>query len=381
MKISSQELMSQASRITGLKDFGDPSFRLGLDRLVESINQDSTPIDTEGLAISSSIVELLVNRLKVEDWYGRHPEIDDEVIQDPVFITGLPRTGSTALGHMLALDNETRCLRGWEAYEPCPPPDINIINDARIEACRKRMAEVETAVPGIAEALPRNVNAPEECYILLNLSFACVAFNGLYHVPRYEQWAMRENLAEIDAAYRYHRRVLKLLQWRTPANRWVLRTPVHSLAMGSLLKVYPDARFIITHRHPLKVLTSICSLIYQGRERYIVNPSPLVLGASQTSQWAEAMRRLLRDRADVGEERFFDIYHREQIADPEPDLRRLYDWLDWGRLTDEFILKIGGWRKENPKGRHGPDPGFFGLDADDIDSQFRLYIDRFGVRM
>lgn len=381
MRISSQELMSRASQITGLVDFGDPSFRKGLDRLVESINQDSTPIDPDGLAISSSLVEILVNRLQVEDWYCRHPEIDNEVIQNPVFITGLPRTGSTALGHMLALDNETRCIRGWEAYYPCPPPDISITNDARIEVYQKRMAEIEASVPGIAEALPRNASAPEECYILLNLSFACVAFNGLYHVPSYEQWAMREGLAEMDAAYRYHHRVLKLLQWRTPAKRWVLRTPVHSLAIRPLLEVYPDARFIITHRHPLKVLTSLCSLIYQGRERYIENPSPVTLGTGQTRQWAEAMCRLLRDRVDVGEERFFDIYHGEQIADPEPGLQRLYDWLGWGALTDEFILNIGNWRKENPKGRHAPDPSFFGLEADDINGQFRGYIDRFGARM
>ncbi|HLS97257.1 MAG TPA: hypothetical protein VK018_00905, partial [Porticoccaceae bacterium] len=111
MELSVEQLMDQARQLTGLADFGEDSYRPGLERLVDAINRESSPTEIGKIAIPGSILELLVNRLQVEDWYRRHPEIDDEVIRDPVFITGLPRTGSTALGHMLGLDSETRSLR------------------------------------------------------------------------------------------------------------------------------------------------------------------------------------------------------------------------------------------------------------------------------
>jgi hypothetical protein len=281
---------------------------------------------------------------------------------------------------MLALDTETRSLRGWEAAEPCPPPDINVPDDPRIERNIQRGHEFEALVPGVTEAMPRNAHAPEECFYLLDLSFADVAFNGFHRIPEYERWAMTEGLPEVDAAYRYHRRVLKLLQWKTPARRWVLRSPVHSAYMGALLKSYPDARFVVTHRDPVKVLPSICSLIYQVREAFLKNPGPRELGAGQMDQWQEAMRRLIRNRDSLGEERFFDLYHREQVANPEPGLRRLYDWLGW-EFSEQFHTRLEQWRAENPKGTHKSDLADFGLEADEIKDRFAFYTDRFGERM
>lgn len=380
MHITVQGLMDQAREITGLDDFGDDSFRLGLEQLVAAINRESTPSEIGKIAIPGSLLEPLISRLQVEDWYRRHPEIDDEIIRDPVFITGLPRTGSTALGHMLALDDDTRCLRGWEAYAPCPPPDVAVADDPRIAVNEKRMADMDALAPGIGDAMPRNPNAPEECFPVLNLSFCNIAANGFYHVPSYERWVMADGLAEMDAAYRYHRRVMKLLQWKTPATRWVLRTPVHSLAISSLVRAYPEARFVITHRRPESVLPSICSLIYQVHEIFLSGSPPRELGASQLDQWSEAGRRLLRDRDALGAERFFDIYHSEQIGDPEPGLRQLYQWLGW-TFSDEFAASLANWRQENPKGRHRADPAFFGLDSEAIKGRFESYSERFGARM
>ncbi|MDY0069587.1 MAG: sulfotransferase [Porticoccaceae bacterium] len=380
MELSVEQLMDQARQLTGLADFGEDSYRPGLERLVDAINRESSPTEIGKIAIPGSILELLVNRLQVEDWYRRHPEIDDEVIRDPVFITGLPRTGSTALGHMLGLDSETRSLRGWETYAPCPPPDIEVSDDPRVAANEKRMADMDALAPGIGDAMPRNPNAPEECFPILNLTFACVAVNGFYHVPSFERWVMMDGLAEIDAAYRYHRRVLKLLQWKTPAKRWVLRSPVHSLAMDALLKVYPEARFVITHRRPEGVLPSISFLIHQVRDVFLTNPSPKTLGPMQLDQWSEAARRMLRTRDRLGEARFFDIYHSEQIVDPEPGLEKLYAWLGWD-YRDDFVARLRDWRQENPKGKHPADLDFFGLDRDEIVRRFGFYTERFGARM
>ena len=380
MKMTPKQLMDQATEMTGLSDFGEPSFLEGLNRLVDAINRESIPTEMGEFAFPASIVGHLANRLQVEDWYNRHPEIDDEVINDPVFITGLPRTGSTALGHMLALDSNTRCLRGWEAYEPCPPPDVNVTDDPRIARNEQRTADMDALAPGISEALPRNPNAPEECFPLLDLSFTDIALNAFFQVPSYEKWAMQEDLPEMDAAYQYHRRVLKLLQWKTPASRWVLRTPVHAASMNALLKAYPNARFIITHRWPHKVLPSISSLMYQVKNIFLKNPQPELLGPAMTSQWEKILKRLLQFRESHDSNLFFDIYHSEQVRDPEPGLRDLYNWLGW-EFTDDFVNRLNEWRVDNPKGSHQPDPAFFNLDLDDVKKTFAFYTDKYGSRM
>lgn len=380
MNLNAQALMDQAREVTGLSDFGEPSFRAGLDRLVASINKEAIATELGELAIPGNIVAKLINRLKIEECYRLHPEIDSEVIRDPVFITGLPRTGSTALGHMLALDQETRSLRGWEAAEPCPPPDITVTDDPRIARQLQNLADIDVMAPGLTEALPFNEHAPDECFFLLEFSLTDVAFNGFYHVPDYEDWAITEGLAEMDAAYQYHKRILKLLQWKTPARRWVLRSPIHALHMNSLLKVYPDSRFIITHRQPDKVLPSICSLIILLRNCFLQNPAPIELGVRQVNQWEEALRRIIRFRDELGEQRFFDIYHSEQTVNPEPGIRSLYKFLGW-EFTDELANALQTWQQNNPKGSHKTDPSAFELNLDAIQKRFQFYTDRFGKRM
>lgn len=380
MNLSAQALMDQACELTGLSDFGEPSFRAGLEKLVASINKEAIPTALGELAIPGNIVAKLVNRLKIEECYRLNPEIDDEVIQDTVFITGLPRTGSTALGHMLALDQNTRSLRSWEAAEPCPPPDITVSDDPRIAKQLQVLADIDVMAPGLTEALPFNEHAPDECFFLLEYSLTDVAFNGFYHVPDYEDWALTDGLPEMDAAYRYHKRILKLLQWKTPAKRWVLRSPIHALHMDALLKSYPDARFVITHRQAEKVLPSICSLIILLRNCFLQNPAPVMLGKRQVEQWELALRRVIQFRDKLGEQRFFDIYHSEQIANPEPGLRNLYAFLGW-QFNDELASALKTWQQNNPKGSHKTDPSAFELDLDAIQKRFKFYTSRFGSRM
>src|SRR5690606_9765216 len=152
---------------------GEPSFRAGLQRLVDSINRHSELTDIGRAATETHFVSLLASRLQIEDWYRRHPEIDAEIIRSPVFIVGLPRTGTTALGNMLGLDAGTRSLRGWEALAPCPPPDIRVRDDPRIDAYTRYIAFVRAQAPSIADAIPLNADAPEEDYTVLDLAFAC----------------------------------------------------------------------------------------------------------------------------------------------------------------------------------------------------------------
>jgi len=150
--------------------------------------------------------------------------------------------------------------------------------------------------------------------------------------------------------------------------------------MEALLKVYPDARFVMTHRRPEKVLPSICLLINLLRACFLKNPSPLEMAVRQVDQWEQALHRIMQFRAQLGEQHFFDIYHSEQIVNPEKGLKNLYEWLGW-EFSDQFVTALTHWQKNNPKGNHKPDAAKFGLDLDAVKKRFEFYTDSFGCRM
>ena len=377
--LTSAALMAEASAATGLSDFGDPSFRSGLDRLLDSVARESSLSKSGAPAFRAMLVKRLSNRLAIEEWYRRHPEIEAEVIRDPVFIVGLPRTGSTALGHMLALDPATRSLRAWEAASPCPPPELeNALTDPRIAENAAREEAFEAIAPGVREALPRNPSAPAECFTLLELSFASSAESGFVRCHDFHHWITKEGREEVYAGYRYHRRVLKLLQWRHPARRWVLRSPTHSYAINALSTAYPDARFIMTHRDPAKVLPSNCFLIAEVRKLFLEERHVDELAEEWICNATLGQQRLLEFRSRVGDDRFIDVSHREQIADPIATVRKVYAGLGW-TFDEEAERRITAWRKAHPKGNHGSDAKTFGVNEALVNDLFSSYRSRFSA--
>ena len=377
--MTGEALMAEASATTGLSDFGDPAFRTGLDRLLQSVARESHLSESGALAFRAALIKRLCNRLEIEGWYRRYPQIEEEVIHDPVFIVGLPRTGSTALGHMLALDPETRSLRGWEAVKPCPPPDIaTALTDPRITEQEARERAFETVAPGVREALPRNPAAPTECFALLELSFVSPAENGFVRCHDFHHWVMEEAQAEVKAGYRYHRRVLKLLQWRHPARRWALRSPTHSFAIDALAEAYPAARFIMTHRDPMKVLPSNCFLVSEVRKLFLAERHVDELALEWARNWAVGQQRLLDFRAKAGDARFFDIAHGEQIADPIGTVRDVYALLGW-TFDDAAAQRIATWRAAYPKAPPRSDSKIFPFDAALVADLFAPYCARFSA--
>jgi hypothetical protein len=375
--VDADQLLEEARRKTGLSNFGEENFREPLRRLVAAIDVESRLSEMGKTAIPAMLVGHLANRLEIEDWYARHPEIDDEEIRSPVFIVGMARTGSTALGHMLALDSETRSLRRWEAIKPCPPPEAATQrDDPRIEEARIGAERFDDLVPGMRDALPRSPIASDECLALFNLSISSPGTDGFLHVPSYMAWL--HNDFDMAPAYRYNRRILKLLQWRCPPRRWVLRSPTNMYSIEALHRVYPDARFIMTHRDPVKAAPSSASLMHQIRSVFLADPEPEALGREVVEGWRVALQRTLEFRDRIGEEKFFDVSHRDQTRDPLPQIRAIYDWLGW-RFDEGMLTRLSHWRDDNPKGAHRPDPAAFGMDLDRIRANFSFYSERFNA--
>jgi hypothetical protein len=376
--LRSDELVRYAVDHTGLDDFGDASFRQGLDLLVDSLagEADLTELGEEILGLR--LRTLLVNRLLVEDQYRHHPDIAAQVVEGPLVIIGLPRTGTTALSQLVSADPQVRSLRLWESGAPVPPPEtVTEHSDPRIEETARGLEAMYEAFPRMKSMYFQTATGATECQDLLGMAFRTAHFDGMAHVPRYTDWVLG---CAMEPAYRYHRRVLQLLQWRCPPRLWHLKTPVHMLALDSLSCVYPEARFLWTHRDPAEVLGSVCSLIAYTRS-WVSDRTDPDLGAEQVALWAEALRRAMAFRRSASESRFADVYFGDLNRDPVGTVQRAYDRLGLV-LGDEARRRMTSWADDNPRGAHGSheyDLAGFGLDRDAVRDKFRFYVQHFAV--
>ena len=374
---SVEELLAAAESATGLDDFGDDSFREGLERLVRALNEEATLSAMGQQGARDMIVDLLAQRLQIEDWYRRHPEIDDEPIEAPLFGLGLPRTGSTALSFLLAQDPHARYLRQWEGTRPCPPPSTVRGPDPRI-AQAEAAAELQAKLtPRMSQLLPSSPTGPYECQHLMGLDFKSHFFQAYAHIPSYSRWLLYD--ADLTTTYLYERRALKLLQWGEPTRRpWRLKNPCHVLFLKELRFAFPEARFVMTHRDPSDVMVSVADTYLEVSKMFSENVDLHYLGALNVEHWSVAMQRALEFRDAGGDSLFYDMHFRAVQRDPIGEVRKLYEWLG-EPVTPEFEAGMERWWREHAQSRAPnvhPDPADFGLDLQSIRPLFADYVAR-----
>ena len=368
-------LLTAAREQTGLDDFGDDSFREGLDRLVDALATEAKLNPLGEMALPYLLTRLLATRLQVEEWYRRHPEIDDEPVEAPLIGLGLPRTGSTALSFLLAQDPMARSLLLWESNQPCPPPSTVDGPDPRIAETEASLAVQQEMNPRLAALVPSEATGPMECQELMALDFKAHYFPAFAHIPSYTAWLLD---ADLTATYEYERRVLKLLQWGEPARPWRLKCPSHLLWLDALAGVFPDARFVMTHRDPTDVMVSVADVYAEVGKQFSDDVDPRYLGRLNVEQWSIGMDRVLAFRDVHGDDRFFDIDFRAMQRDPIGEVRQLYDWLG-EPVSDEFADGMARWWHDNNDDRAEnvhPDPSEFGLDLDEVRARFAEYTTR-----
>ena len=364
------ELMAAAVERTGLEDFGDDSFREGLEILVRALGEEAR-LNARGEGFVYHRITLhLAQRLQVEDWYRRHPEIDDVAVASPLFGMGLPRTGSTALSFLLAQDPNVRYVRSWESAQPCPPPSTVLGDDPRIPAGEQKV------VVGSRHHVPQDAHGPMECLDLMALDFKSQIFQAYAQIPSYSAWLV--DRADFTSTYRYERRVLKLLAWGEPVRPWRLKSPAHVLSLDYLDRVFPDARFVMTHRDPTDVILSVAGVYADIVGGFSDHLDRRYLGELNVQQWSTGMDRAVKFRDGGAEHRFFDIDFRAMQADPIGEVRRLYGWLG-EPVTDEFETRMRAWWADNAEKREPHTharPEEFGLDLNAIRPLFADYVER-----
>jgi hypothetical protein len=377
---SANELIDRARSATGLEYLGEDSFRDGLERLVESARSEAVLNEAGRAAFEGQCVMLLSRRLEIEDWYARHPEIDDQQILAPVIVLGLPRSGSTALHCLLGEDPAFRVIRNWEGMQPCPPPETTTQDsDPRIAMMQQAMERRDRMTPRMKQMVPSSATSPVEDQLLMAQDFKSHFFAASFRVPSYVEWLNHE--ADLVPTFKWVERVLKLLQWRCGPQQWLLKNPNYPVFVDALDTVWPDARYCMTHRDVASVIPSVADLYSEMHGPNTARPDKAWMGA-MNADWCElGMRRLIAFRDSGNEHRFFDAQFLPLQQDPFPVIEQLYAFLGL-KLTRDALDRMEKWRREQPRGKHGIheyDARDFGLDPATLRERFRFYSERFGV--
>ncbi len=375
----SKDFLEIARRRAGLNDFGDPSFLDPLSRLIESLAAEARLNPLGLLATQHDLIRLLVNRLKMEEDRKRNPGIAGEEIRRPIIITGLPRTGTTLLHSLLALDPASRVPLTWETMYPSPPPKTATYHtERRIGLTNRQISWFHRLVKGFNRIHPIGALLPEECLVIFSHSFLSYQFETTHRLPSYLGWLKGQDLRP---AYEVHRRFLQHLQWGCPGERWVLKAPAHMFDFEAMFWAYPDACVVMTHRDPIDVTASNASLTATLRAAFSDDVDPFEVGPECSQRWAEAIGKALssRDRGCAPAERFLDLYYVDLLADPVSAVRKVYAHFDLP-FPEELKEKIQKFLHQNPKDRYGKHDYSleeFGLNLEEERRRYSSYRERF----
>ena len=353
ISLADDELVEEARRKTGLSDFGPDSWREGYRHFLASA-RDEAQLNVLGrLILRNDVLTWLVNRLEIEETYRQHPEIEEVPLTNPIFITGLPRSGTSILHEVMGQDPGARLPQAWEALHPCPPPETaSYASDSRIERAQEEERLWVEIVPEYDRMHELGAQIPVECVRVMAHEFCSDELAGRQIVPGYAAWLAS---ADLTASYRYYRRILKLLCWKAPGERWVLKAPSHLGQLEALFRVFPDARVVQTHRDPLKVMASVASILYSTA--YVrsdaVDPEQILAWfTGETCAALLATAESVRESGKIPPGQIFDVRYADFVDRPVETVAGLYrhfgiDYRDEAREAMRCYLDA------KPKGRHG----------------------------
>ncbi|HJQ46749.1 MAG TPA: sulfotransferase [Amycolatopsis sp.] len=362
------ELQAAASEFTGLTDFGPAEFREGLEVLLASYN-DEADLTPEGVQlVQDELRGILMSRLFSESRFAQHPEHAQTPIEKPVFIVGMPRTGTTALHRLLTADPAHQGLEMWLGYAPQPRPARSTwAENPLFQAVQQGIDAFVDKTPGYLGIHNRKAAEVEECWLLTRQSMLSAYFEFTGNLPSYSAWLAEQDFTE---TYRRYRRNLQVIGLHEPGKRWVLKSSSHLVCLDALLAVYPDALIIQTHRRPAStVLGSACSMVdkmtagrsstFQGKA---IGPVLLEFGA-------RTLERYAADRAKHDPARFYDVEFAEFTADPLGVVADIYKHLG-ADITDEVRAAMVDVLAEEDRLRsHRYDLTDYGLTAGEVDSR------------
>ncbi len=367
--------MEKASLVAGGRQWADPGFRPALELLFQS--SIATGILNEGgrRVLDSIVVRHLANRLLVEAEVAARPEVADIGVGEAIVVTGLPRTGTTLLHNLLALDPALRPLRMWEALRPVPPAGVGGMSRAELVGQAGRWLErLYELVPGFRAIHAATPEGPEECDALLQNDFASQHFDDMFNAEAYSAWLAT---APLRREYRSYARQLGVLRRPEDGSRpWVLKSPSHLGHLDALLEACPEATVVHCHRRPAEAVPSYASLMLCLRRAYSDEVSQLAVGQQALRRCEVAMARALAVRA-ARPDRFVDVAYTDLVRRPLATVAGLYEQL--GRsLPAQVATALEAWVARHPQHKHGVhryDSESFGLHDSAFAAAFGDYLE------
>lgn len=374
MKINANEILDQAKSETGLSDLGEPLFFEGLNKLIDSINNEASLNEIGIQAQPIRIQGLLSNRLRFEEDLKKFPEILDQEIIAPIVIVGLPRTGSTMTHRLLASDPNHTAMLWWEGRYPALLPgekrgDI----EARMELGKAEVDAVVAASPEALDIHPWDYKGADEEILLLEHNFLSTVPESFMALPSYSEWIEEQ---DHTLAYEDLKKFIQYLQWQNPGRekkRWVLKSPHHLGFIDKMISVFPDAKIIQTHRDPIKTVPSFCSMCANLFEPLTTNFDKVFIG----KHWSNKLTRALNHCMNISEQHpdnFLDLEFLNMIKDPIDEMKKIYEFIGepFGEKTE---VAMEAWREENKHemGAHKYSLEEYDLTESQINNNFAKY--------
>jgi hypothetical protein len=369
-------LLSIAERQTGLNDFGDHRFLEPMAFLVESVEREAKLNALGRFIFVEHVVQLLRNRLYLELDWKLDPSIALRKIPKPVFITGLPRTGTTLLHSLLAQDTDLFAAPlTWQIIYPSPAQGEE---RRRIRQTESQLKWFELLVPGLKTIHPVAAELPQECVAIMSHCFMSEEFDTMFDLPGYESWVEGQDQRE---TYAFHKRFLQHLNPGAPERRFVLKAPAHLRAIEAILDIYPDAHILHTYRDPIQVVPSLASLIVTLKGAFSYNISPTESGPGAVDYCLRNLRKFFPSVERLSPNAYTDVAYLDLVRNPLAVVRWIYARLG-EQLSPEAEAKMERFLAENPqgkRGRHRYSLADFGLQREAIDEQFRFYTERYDM--
>ncbi|MFQ5512481.1 MAG: sulfotransferase [Candidatus Krumholzibacteriia bacterium] len=377
-ELTEAAVLEAAREASGLNDFGGDDFREGLGVLLETY-RDTAGLGEKGRKLNfRRVVQLLGSRLRIQEALRKHPEIREREIRSPVYLTGLPRTGTSALFNLLGSDPAARPLLLWEGLFPDPIEGLEPGQpDPRREAVRASYDRMRERNPEWSKIHFASADTPEECVLLMAHAFCDVQMGIEVLMEPYASWFRKQDLR---ASYSYYRDLLKMLDWQRPGKRWLLKSPAHLWALDVLIEMFPDACIVVTHRNPVEAVASYCSMMEALLCSRGCAPIPN-LGSVVLEYLSVSLERGLTLRDASRADRFTDVDYEEFVADPMATAEAIYSYFNL-ELTPDVERAMGEHVAANPAGRHGEheyDLAKFGLTVGAVKDRLAGYITRFDL--
>ena len=376
--MKADDVIRDAQERTNIHDLHTDSFREGLDVIEDIVNTEIHSAANQH-RITIECTKSLMSRLRIDDWLARQPTVTGAPVERPVFVIGMPRTGTTVMVNLLGQDRERcRVMWHWEVDDPTPPVERgHLTDDPRIAVKVAKMAPIIQRLshfPRIEQATD-----PVECVHVLAQDFKSMTWQTSTGSSRYNDWLLDE--ADLRSAYAHHRRTLQLLQSGGADGQWVLKLPSHAFHLEALLAVYPDARLVMTHRDPLPALVSMCSYaeMIQAANGNPVDRAEIVAGT-----WRQVLESALRPIQFLAEHPEVPCYHIHQdelAADPVEQVRELREWIGLPKddRLDDRMRDYLATEWSHPPGSHRYTADDFAITRARVDETFAPYLDRFAV--